>query len=207
MNNCLIHNENLNFKMFDYYANEVKKSLSQNPSRYAHSISVAITAINLGTVYNANLDDCMVGGILHDYCKCVPIDEMIKQCEKENVPLSEEDKKAVGCLHGFLAANVCKKKFGVNDAVYNAIYFHTCGKPNMTILEKVIFVADFIEPLRAFRDTVSHVRKIAWTDIDEAVILSINYTIDFLKKNNSFIHSNTLQTLKYYEGLKKMPDK
>ncbi len=192
---------NDNLQLFLKYNEEVRNVLKDDEDRYWHSVSVSLTAQNLADVYGANKDDCMVAGILHDYCKCMSINEMLLMCEKYNVELSDEDKQADGCIHGFLAAKICKDKFNINDEVYNAIYYHTCGRPNMTILEKIIYVSDFIEPLRRFRDRVEEVRKMAYINIDKAVVLSSEMGLKHLKATNKFIHSNTQKTIEYYKKL------
>ena len=199
MNMC--HNkENLNLQLFNKYNDEIKVVLKDDDERYWHSVSVAITAVNLADTYGANKDNCLVAGILHDYCKCLSYDEMLSMCEKYNVNLTEEDKNADGCIHGFLAAKVCKEKYDINDEVYNAIYYHTCGRPNMTALEKIIYISDFIEPLRRFRDRVEEVRKLAYSNIDKAIVLSAEMSLSHLVKTNKFIHSNTVKTLEYYKN-------
>lgn len=195
-------NQNLNMELFMKYEKPLKSSLSSDPARYWHSISVAITAVNLASIYDENADDCLVAGLLHDYCKCIPKDQMFVECEKHGVTLSEEDKNAVGCIHGFLGAKVCKDLFNISDRIYDAIYFHTCGKPDMNMLEKIIYIADFIEPLRKFRDKVINIRKLAFTDINKSIILASEMNLEFLKVRNLFIHTNTIKTLEYYKNLK-----
>ena len=198
----MFHNrDNLNMQLFNKYNEEVKEVLKDDAERYWHSVSVAITAVNLADTYGADKDNCLVAGILHDYCKCLSYDEMLSMCEKYNVNLTEEDKNADGCIHGFLAAKVCKDKYNINDEVYNAIYYHTCGRPNMTSLEKIIYISDFIEPLRRFRDRVDEVRKLAYSNIDKAIVLSAEMSLNHLLKTNKFIHSNTVKTLEYYKNL------
>ena len=198
----MCHNKiNFNLQLFQKYNEELKNVLKDDIERYWHSVSVAITAVNLADIYGADKDNCMVAGILHDYCKCLSLDDMLSMCEKYNVILTEEDRNADGCIHGFLAAKVCKEKYDINNEVYNAIYYHTCGRPNMTILEKIIYVSDFIEPLRRFRDRVEEVRRLAYTNIDKAIVLSSEMGLEHLKNTNKFIHSNTQKTLDYYKNL------
>lgn len=199
--NTFHHKPNFNMELFLKYNSEVKKSLEKDEERYWHSVSVAITAVTLADIYGANKDDCLIAGILHDYCKCFSFDEMLKLCDEYKVNLTEEDKKADGCIHGFLAAKICKYKYDINDEVYSAIYYHTCGRPNMTILEKIIYISDFIEPLRRFRDKVEEVRRLAYTNIDNAIVLSAEMGLNFLKNTNKFIHSNTQKTLDFYRNL------
>lgn len=193
---------NANMELFLKYNAELKKSLKDNERRYWHSISVALTAVNLADAYGENKDNCLISGLLHDYCKSMTLDELLFNCDKYGVKLSEEDRMADGCIHGFLAAKMCKSLFNINDEIYNAIYYHTCGKPNMNMLEKIIYIADFIEPLRRFRDNVSDIRKLAYTDIDSAIIEAAKASVSFLEKRNKFIHSNTIKTLNYYNELK-----
>lgn len=201
--NCIKQFElgNVNMELFLKYQNELKIALEDNERRYWHSVSVALTAVNLADVYGADKDNCLISGLLHDYCKNMTLDELLANCDKYQVELTEEDRLADGCIHGFLAAKMCKELFVINDEVYNAIYFHTCGRPNMTILEKIIYVSDFIEPLRRFRDHVSDIRKIAFTNIDLAVVKSSEASVEFLKKREKFIHSNTIKTLEYYKNI------
>lgn len=193
--------QNLNMELFFKYEKEIAVSLKEDRSRYFHSISVALTAVNLADVYGADKDDCLVSGLLHDYCKCIPIKDLVPLCEKNGVKLTDEDKMADGCIHGFLAAKICKDKYNINDKVYDAIYFHTCGRPNMTILEKIIFMSDFIEPLRKFRDMVSDIRELTFKDIDKAIIFASELNLEFLVKKDKYIHTNTIKTLEYYKDL------
>lgn len=195
--------ENLNMKLFMKYEKPLREALVSDETRYWHSISVASTAVTLAEIYNANKDDALVAGLLHDFSKCVPKDKILIECEKHGVILSEEDKMAEGCIHGFLGAKVCKDMFGINDQVYNAIYFHTCGRPNMTMLEKIVYMSDFIEPLRRFRDLVSDIRKLTYTNIDAAIIPASEMNLEFLRRHNKFIHTNTIKTLEYYKSIVK----
>lgn len=193
--------QNLNMELFLKYEKEIAETLKTDRVRYFHSVSVALTAVNLADIYKADKDDCMVAGLLHDYCKCVPIKDLVSICEKNGVKLTNEDKLADGCIHGFLAAKICKDKFNINDRVYDAIYYHTCGRPNMTILEKIIFMSDFIEPLRKFRDMVSDIRELTFKDIDKAIIYASELNLEFLVKKEKYIHTNTINTLEYYKNL------
>lgn len=192
---------NVNMELFLKYEKELKIALINNERRFWHSISVALTAVTLADTYGADKDDCLVAGLLHDYCKSLKFDELLKWCKDYDVKLSEEDEKSDGCIHGFLAAKVCKVKYGINDNVYNAIYYHTCGKPDMNILEKIIYMADFIEPLRRFRDKVAEVRRLTYVDIDAAIVIATEMSLKFLTERGKFIHSNTIKTHEYYKNL------
>ena len=192
---------NVNMDLFLKYEKELEIALKTNERRFWHSISVALTAVNLASIYGANKDECLVSGILHDYCKALTLDELFEWCKEYDVELSEEDRMSDGCIHGFLAAKVCKVKYDINDNIYNAIYYHTCGRPDMTILEKIIYMADFIEPLRRFRDRIDDIRNLTFTDIDKAIVLATERSLEFLKKKDKYIHSNTIKTHEYYKNL------
>ena len=191
--------ENFNFENFSKYEEEIRKVLK--PERYWHSVSVALTAANIASIYDVDKDDAIISGLLHDYAKNMSIEEQLKLCEDYHMELSEEDRNALGCIHGFLSARLAKDKYNVNDNIYNAIYFHTCGKPDMTMLEKIIYISDYIEPLRRFRDRNEHVRKLVLDKkIDEAIPFACEMTIGYLKEHNQYIHSNTYKTLEYYSN-------
>ena len=195
---------NVNMDLFLKYEKELEIALKTNERRFWHSISVALTAVNLGEIYGADKDECLVSGLLHDYCKALSLEELFEWCEKYNVNLSEEDRMSDGCIHGFLAAKVCKEKYDISDSIYDAIYFHTCGRPNMTILEKIIYMSDFIEPIRRFRDKISDIRKLTYTNIDAAIVAATEKSLDFLNRKNKYIHSNTIRTHEYYKNLLNM---
>lgn len=192
---------NMNLELFMKYEKELELALQTNERRFWHSISVAITSVTLADIYGEDKDNCLIAGLLHDFCKSLKLDELLIECEKYGVVLSEEDRMADGCIHGFLAAKKCKVLFNINDEIYDAIYYHTCGRPNMTTLEKIIYIADFIEPLRRFRDKISDIRKLAYKDIDAAIVFATEKSLEFLKNREKFIHSNTIKTHDYYQNL------
>ncbi len=192
---------NVNMELFLKYEKELKESLIDNERRFWHSISVAITAVTLADIYNVDKDSCLVAGLLHDYSKSLKYDELLKACDEYGVILSEEDKLSDGCIHGFLAAKICKVKYNITDEVYDAIYYHTCGRPNMTALEKIIYMADFIEPLRRFRDNIAEIRRLTYTDIDLAIVKATAMSLEFLKRREKYIHSLTIKTHDYYKNL------
>ena len=100
---------NFNYEIFNKYEEEIKKVLK--PERYWHSVSVALTAANIASIYDVDKDEAIISGLLHDYAKNMDIDEQLKMCKEYKLELSDEDKKALGCIHGFLAAKICKDKF------------------------------------------------------------------------------------------------
>ena len=107
--------------------------------------------------------------------------------------------KKIDLVHPFLGAEVAKREFGVEDEeVLNAIKYHTTGRPNMTMLEKIVFVADFIEPNRKKIDNLEEIRKVAYEDIDKAVKMILENTIEFVRKSGKVLHPLSLEALEYY---------
>jgi len=111
--------------------------------------------------------------------------------------LTEEDKKSPAVLHSILGRYIAKIKYNIKDKeILDAIRYHTTGRTNMSNLEKIIFISDYIEPGREFKG-VEKVRYLAEKNIDESVIIAMKNTIAFLEKNNKHVHKDTLDGLNY----------
>ena len=106
-------------------------------------------------------------GLLHDCAKCIPNDKKLKLCEKKNIPVSEIEEKAPFLLHSKLGVYIARKKYDVEDKeILSAVRWHTTGKPEMTQLEKIIYLADYIEPGRDKAPNLARVRRLAFEDLD-----------------------------------------
>jgi predicted HD superfamily hydrolase involved in NAD metabolism len=173
----------------------VKKQLTEH--RYIHTLGVLETSLNLAEQYGANLKKTETSAIFHDYAKFRPKDEMRRIVVEEGLP---QDLLLYGneILHAPVGSFLVKKEVGIYDEdVLCAIYYHTTGRGNMTTLEKVIFLADYIEPNRQFPG-VEAVRDTAKKDLNEACLMAVRNTIAFLMKQNQKIHPLTIET---YNGL------
>ena len=169
--------------------------------RYNHSISVAITAVNLATYHNENTYDAKIAGLLHDMAKEISIDEQISSINNYGYVLNEYDINNKAIIHGFLGAYMSKDLFNVNDNIYNAIRTHSMGEPNMTMLQKIIFISDYVEPFRDKIDNIDCFRKLAFENIDECVYQITNQTLEYLKSIKANIHIDTYNTLDYYKNI------
>nr|WP_316246753.1 bis(5'-nucleosyl)-tetraphosphatase (symmetrical) YqeK [Rossellomorea aquimaris] len=161
--------------------------------RYQHTLGVMETAIELAERYNADRDKAEMAGIFHDYAKFRPKEEMKKIIETE-----EMDKRLLEynaeLWHAPVGAYLVRKEAGIEDEdILDAIRFHTSGRPGMTNLEKVIYLADYIEPGRHFPG-VDEVRELAKDNLEEALILSIRNSITFLMKKNQAVFPETFYT-------------
>ena len=126
---------------------KVKRYLDKD--RYDHTIGVMHTAGCLAMRYGANLEQALTAGLLHDCAKCVPADEKIKLCEKNHIEISDAEYKNPGLLHAKLGAFFAREKYGIeNEEILRSIESHTTGRPNMSLLDKIIYIADYIEPGR-----------------------------------------------------------
>ncbi len=128
--------------------------------------------------------------ILHDCTKYLELDEQLALCKKYGVELDELEQRAVKLLHSKTGACIAKHVFGEDERVYQAIFWHTTGKADMSMAEKVIYLADYIEPTRDF-DGVEPLRKLAYEDIDKALLMGMEMTIEEMKQRGNPIHRNT----------------
>lgn len=171
--------------------NHVKAKLSQK--RFAHTMGVADEAKRLAAKWSINEDSAYLAGLVHDYAKETPVSHAIEMLDSFGFQLDEDLMQCPALLHGPLAACLAEREFGIQDRnILNAIAYHTTGRCNMSTLEKIIYLADFIEPHRSF-DGVEIVRKLAYDNLDKAVLCEANMVIVFNIKKNVFLHSDTVK--------------
>lgn len=154
-------------------------------------------AVKLAEKYGADTEKAYTAGILHDCAKCYDTDEQIELCQKYGVVLDDITLACKPVIHAPLGAKIAKAEYGVNDKdVLDAIMCHTVAKENMSLLDKIIYIADMIEPMRDF-DGVEELRKAAYENIDRAFILGLKQSIVFNAQKKKIIHPNTLSAWNY----------
>lgn len=158
--------------------------------RHAHILGVEEEAVRLARHWGADETDARRAGILHDCTKYWSREEHLAFCEQYGLELDELEQRNEKLLHAKSGALAAKHLFGENERVYDAILWHTTGKPNMTLLEKIIYIADYMEPNRAF-EGVEELRRLAYLDLDRAVALGLSMSIDDLKRRGALIHKDT----------------
>ena len=131
-------------------------------------------------------------GLLHACTKYLELEEQPGLCEKYGVELDELEHRAVKLLHSKTGACMARHVFGEPDEVYEAIFWHTTAKADMTTLEKILYVADYMEPNRDF-DGVERLRKLAYSDLDRALLLGVETTVQEMKERDLPVHKNPLQ--------------
>lgn len=177
---------------------KLKSKLSD--SRYEHSLSVSFTCICLAMRYGYPLDKAELAGLLHDCAKCYDDKEILKYCEKHNIPVSEMERKVPAVLHAKYGAWLAKKNYGIEDSeILNAIACHTTGKPNMQMLDKILYVADYIETRRYKAGNLPAMRKLAFENLDEALYQIMKGTLDYLTDRGGRIDPMTAEAFAYYE--------
>ncbi len=175
---------------------KLKDALTEK--RYNHSLGVEESAIELARHYGADIEKTRVAALLHDCAKNYSHSEMFDLCEKYNVKVDDIAKASPGLIHGFVGAEMAKKDYGISDPeIYDAIYYHTIGKPDMSLITKIIYIADGIEKGRTY-DGVERIRDIVFEDIDRALVLQIDYTIHSVINRGGLIHPATIDTRNFY---------
>lgn len=169
----------------------VKRQLTEH--RYQHTLGVAETAVMLAKQYGVDVNKAELAAIFHDYAKFREKEEMKEIILREGMP-KDLLRYNMELWHAPVGAYLVKQEAGLSDqGVLDAIRFHTTGRPGMTKLEKVIYLADYIEPGRHFPG-VEEVRALAKTSLDKALIKAIQNTILFLLKKDQSIYPDTFQT-------------
>ncbi len=193
--------------LFEEQVIQLKKSLEKllSPKRYEHSLSVAYLAASIAMCYE-HVDEkaALIAGILHDCAKYLSDKEILKECEKYQLPISQTEKKSPFLLHGKLGAYYAKHKYRIQDPqILSAITYHTTGKPDMTMLEKIIFLADYLELFRTQETSppLSVLRSMVFRDINQTTYLVLKNTIEYLQSKKGEIDQTTVATLQFYKNL------
>lgn len=195
--------------MKDEY-NKIKEKLSKKLSvkRFDHTIGVSYTAAAMAMRYGLNVDRAAMSGLLHDCAKYMTDDELIEKCTKYGIECSETELRNGYLLHAKLGAYLSKEKYGIEDEeICSAIRYHTTGKPAMSVLEAIVFTADYIEPGRKVLSNFKLIRSMAFVDLDEAVYLILKNTLSYLndekeaEQSQKEIDKHSVEAYKYYKKI------
>ncbi|MBD5504358.1 MAG: HD domain-containing protein [Lachnospiraceae bacterium] len=194
------------------FRKEMEKTLE--PKRYEHTLSVAYTAANLAAVHGVDIEKALVAGMLHDCAKCLSYKKQMSLCVKNNIALSEtEAQEDSPLLHAKAGGALARQEYGITDEdILNAIYYHTTGRPQMSPLEQVIYIADYIEPGRKhmkrtaaievqYMQNLAAARKLAYQDLNEALCRILQDTLAHLTQKGGKIDPMTRETYEYYRKL------
>ena len=184
----------------DEIRKKIKKELDR--SRYQHTLGVAYTAAALAMRYRQNIEKAYLAGLLHDCAKCIPTDKKFELCEKYDISLTDSEKENPALIHAKLGAYLAKSQYGIDDEdIIASIRTHTTGDVGMSMLQKIIFTADYIEPQRDQAPNLCEIRQMAFTDIDRAIVRILSDTLDHLNQKSAAVDPKTRETYEYYLSL------
>lgn len=169
----------------------VQLRLSQK--RFAHTLGCAEYARTLAFRFGADAEAAYTAGLLHDITRELSYDKQLKLCKKHDIILDIISKETAPLLHAITGAAIARYEFHVSDEIYNAIRYHTTGRASMSLLERILWLADMIEPGRDFSG-ICKIRELAEKDINCAMLEGINHTFLYLIPKDLKIHTAMLET-------------
>ena len=171
------------------------------PERAAHTAGCESEAVLLAKRWGEDPEKAAAAGILHDITKKLSYDEQLILCEKYGIILDSVERSSPKLLHAKTGAALARDRFGIGDDVYGAIYWHTTGKPDMTLLEKILYLADYIEPTRSF-DGVQELRALAYENLDRAMARGLEMSIEDIRARNIEPHRDSIEACLWYSAEK-----
>ena len=168
--------------------------------RVPHVLGVEEEATRLAEKYGANVEKARIAALLHDCTKKLGLDEQLALCERYGIALDGLERNALKLLHAKTGAALAREVFGADEDICGAILWHTTGRPGMTVLEKIIYLADYIEPNRDFNG-VKELRAAVYGDLDRGMALGLKMSIEELFERGSPIHHATREAYDYFRGL------
>lgn len=170
--------------------------------RYEHTLGVAYTAASLAMRYGVSVNKAFIAGLLHDCAKCYDDDKKLALCKKYSVKLSSYEKENTSLIHAKLGAAIAKEKYDIDDEeILEAIRWHTTGKEDMNLIEKIVFSADYIEPGRKMILGLEEIRATIFMDLDKAIYLILLNTIKHLEGKKQPIDDGSLRAYTFYKDL------
>lgn len=183
----------------------IKKSLAQklDKERYQHSLQVEALALELAAIYKVDEKKAQSAALLHDVSRYMNRKQMLAFAKKIKLSISKTEREEPKILHAQLSQYIAQTEFGINDQeILDAIKYHTLGRPKMSDLEKIIYLADHVEPGRKYPG-VEKIRELAKQNLDQAIVLSTKRTTEYLKEKNATIDPRTHETNQYYTEVTK----
>lgn len=179
---------------------ELKKKLDSD--RFRHTQGVMYTAAAMAMAHGTDMLQAQTAGLLHDCAKCIPDKKKLDMCRKNMIPVTAFEMDNPFLLHAKLGAFLARTKYGVKDKeIENSIIWHTTGTSAMSILEKLIYIADYIEPGRDRAPHLDVIRKLAFEDLDECMYRILKDTMEYLKSNPKSMDSATEEAFLYYSNI------
>ena len=179
---------------------EVALSLHKS-KRVNHVVGCSDTAAELALAYGASQEDARRAGILHDITKALNGTEQLQLSEKYAMILDSFEREHSKLLHAKTGAVIADRIFGESEAVCSAIRWHTTGRDDMTLLEKIVYLADYMEPNRDI-DGIDELRRLTWTDPDAALMLGLEMTMDYVRSRGAKVDPHSAAALRFLQERK-----
>ncbi len=180
--------------MDEAFQRRVKERLQEmiSEERYLHSLGVADTAVRLARRWGADIEKARIAGLVHDCGKSPSRNILLKRVLEFGIVMDEIEEAEPQLLHGHVSAELALREFGIDDQeVLASIRYHTTGRVSMSLLEKIIYLADYIEPGRDFPG-VDELRELAGQDLDMAVLRAMDLTLIHVIQRGLLIHPRTV---------------
>ena len=191
-------------EIFERVKEEFLKHGSKGEERLIHSIGVSETAVKLVKTYRPNdtilIEKARLAGIVHDYAKFLEYNDFLELLKKHNIQL-ELKKEFMPIYHGYVGYLYIEDELGIHDKeILDAIIYHSTGRSEMTFLDKVLFIADYVEPNRK-GEFFEKIRSVAFTDLDLACFYEAENTYNYLKGLNRNVFFETVNAYNYYKNI------
>ena len=189
-------------KFYEDIQNRLKSSLKE--SRFEHTIGVMYTAGSMAMAHQYDIKKAMLAGLLHDCAKCLTYEEQVRICEENQREISEYERNNRALLHSKAGAILAKIEYNITDEeILHAIEYHTTSVANMNTLDKIIYIADYIEPGRDQAPNLELIRHLAFTDLDACLAQILYDTLEYLNQKGYLIDPTTAESYEYYKGYRK----
>ncbi|MFV0344066.1 MAG: bis(5'-nucleosyl)-tetraphosphatase (symmetrical) YqeK [Anaerocolumna sp.] len=188
----------------DIFHNQEALSKVLTHKRFIHCLGVSDTCFSLAIRYDYPMEKAIMAGLLHDCAKDLTDEMFLSECFKYNIAVTEVEERRPDLLHAKLGAYYAANKYGIQDSeILSAIAYHTTGKPDMDLLEKILYVADYIEPNRSgeYIPNLNAIRKLAYVDLDKALYLITENVVKYLIETADNIDALTIATRDFYKNV------
>ena len=182
---------------------EVSLSLHKS-KRVEHVIGCSDTAAALAEAYGVPIEEARRAGILHDITKALNGSEQLQLCEKYAIILDSFEREHPKLLHAKSGAVIAREIFGEAEEVCSAIEWHTTGRDDMSMLEKLVYLADYMEPNRSM-DGIEELRRLTWTDPDAALMMGLEMTMAYVRSRGAKVDPHSAAALRFLKERKQEP--
>lgn len=189
-------------KIFETIQERLKESLDE--PRYEHTLGVMYTAGCIAMAHGYDVSKAMLAGLLHDCAKCMSHEARLELCEAHQVEVTQAELDNKALLHAKAGAILAREEYQITDReILHAITVHTTGEPDMNTLDKIIYIADYIEPGRDKAPNLELVRMLAYKDLDSCMAQILYDTLAYLKERGGLIDPTTEKTYDFYKQYRK----